>query len=301
MKAITFPVLLLAFASFCTISCQNKTNNKGNAQKNDYDLSVDIDTSSQTIKLGNTLFSLPSPYQLTMILKNANVSFNEGLLNPISNNQNYSTTYKKCVNLGVYGADLAYENVFEQSALVVSSFSVVKVLAADLGLTATLTKDLIDRIEQNVDNKDSLLYIMSNTYRDIDVFLKESQRQKEGTFVLAGGWVEAMYMLTQLASETKNDMLNQRVAESRQPLENLIKILSPYYDDNKEVASLIDKLIDLTNDFEGIEQQYTYCEPEIDVESKMTIVKSTTKVNVTESDLFSITNKIKSIRTFIIE
>lgn len=300
MKATTIKVSMLAMALVCAFSCSNNSS-KSAVLKSDLEIGVEIDTSNQTIKFGNSIFSLPSPYQLAMMLKTSNASFVESLVNPISNNQDYTTTYKKCVNLGVYGADLAYENIFEQSALVMNSFSVVKVLATDLGLTATFTKELIDRIENNIDDKDSLLYIMSNTYRDVDVFLKESQRQKEGAFVLAGGWIEAMYILTQLASDTKSDALIQRIGESKQPLENLIKILAPYYNDNKDITKLSDMLVGLTNDFDGIEQHYTYNDPVIDAETKLTTIKSTTKVVVTESELSSITKKLKSIRSFIVE
>lgn len=293
-------VMFLALASLLACSCSNQTKNK-KAVEADLEVEVKIDTSNQTVKFGNTLFSLPSPYQLTMMIKNAGAVFNEGLLNPVSNNQNYNTLFKKCVNLGVYGADLAYLNINSQSALVINSFSVIKMLATDLDLLATFNSGLVDRVEKNIDNKDSLLYIMSNTYRDIDVFLKESEREKEGTLVLAGGWIESMYILSQLATETKNEPLKLRLGESKQPLENLIKVMSPYYGESQDIAKLIDDLIDLSSIYESVEQYYTYNNPEIDAESKVTIIKSTTRVDVTDSVLFSITEKLKEIRTSMVE
>lgn len=293
-------VLLLALASFLVCSCNNQAKVKESVNT---DLEVDVrtDTSSQTIKFGNALFSLPSPYQLAMMIKNSGAVFSEGLLNPISNSQNYSTLYKKCVNLGVYGADLAYLNINSQSALVVNVFSVVKMLATDLDLLATFSSELVARVERNIDNKDSLLSIMSNTYRDVDVFLKESEREKEGTLVLAGGWIEAMYILSQMAVETKDETLKLRLGESKQPLENLIKILSPYYGESQDIAKLVDELIGLSGAYESVEQYYTFNNPEIDAEDKVTIIKSTTKVVVTDSDLLSITDKLKAIRMSLIE
>lgn len=293
-------VALLALATFLVCSCSEQTK-KTKAIEADLNADVLVDTSSQTVKFGNTLFSLPSPYQLTMMIKNAGAVFNESLLNPVSNNQNYNTLFKKCVNLGVYGADLAYLNINSQSALVINAFSVVKSLATDLDLLATFSTELVDRIERNIDNKDSLLFIMSNTYRDIDVFLKESEREKEGTLVLAGGWVEAMYILSQMAAETNDDVLKQRLGESKQPLENLIKIMSPYYGESQEVAKLIDDLIDLSGAYESVEQYYTYNNPEIDAENKVTVIKSATKVVVTDANFLSITEKLKSIRTSLVE
>lgn len=299
MRIQTISVLFFAAASLLVAtSCSNNANKA----KDGWQLSSveSMDTSSQTIKFGNALFSLPSPYHLTMMVKNTGTKFNESLLNDVENNQKYTSIYKKCVNLGVYGADLAYMNIYEQSPLILNLFSVIKNLANDLDLTSAFNKSLVERVERNVDNTDSLLHILSNTYRDVDVYLKESQRQREGALVLAGGWIEAMYMLTQLAKENHNQMLIQRIGESKQPLENLIKILSPYYNESKEMAELIDALIELTNDFDGVEQQYTYVVPEIDVENRITIVKSVTKIEVPAQVLENITRKVENVRKQIV-
>jgi hypothetical protein len=60
-------------------------------------------------------------------------------------------------------------------------------MANDLNLSSAFSEGLIKRIENNMGKQDSLLYILSNTYRDVDVYLKENQRQREGVLVLAGG------------------------------------------------------------------------------------------------------------------
>lgn len=299
MRIQAIPVLLFAAATLSLVASCGNANKNGKADRLK-EIDAAADTLSQTIKFGNTLFSLPSPYHLTMMVKNTGLKFNESLLNPAENQQQYTSVYKKCVNLGVYGADLAYMNIYQQSPLIISHFSVVKNLANDLDLTSAFNKNLVERVENNVDNTDSLLHIMSSTYRDVDVYLKESQRQREGALVLAGGWIEAMYMLTQLAKENRNQLLIQRIGESKQPLENLIKILSPYYNESEEMAALIDSLIELTNDFDGVEQQYTYVVPEIDVENRITIVKSVTKIDVPEQVLNDITIKVENVRKQIV-
>lgn len=298
MRIRLLQIPVLALAALMAASCVNNSAKRDVSKLTDVDLS--LDTTAQTIKFGNTLFSLPSPYHLTMMIKEAGTRFNESLLNSVDNNQNYTSLYKKCVNLGVYGADLAYMNIYGQSPLIVNQFSVIKNIANDLDLTSAFNKSLVERVENNVDNTDSLLRIMSNTYRDVDVYLKESQRQREGALVLAGGWIEAMYIMTQLVKETNNDKLVQRIGESKQPLENLIKILSPYYAELDEIGALVDALIELSADFDEVEQHYTYVVPEIDVENRMTIIKSRTTVEVPGSVLTSVTGKVATIRKQII-
>ena len=298
MKTIVHSLILLAVVSVMATSCSNKSS-KNHAK--DIDLSIqNIDSLSQTIKFSNTLFSLPSPYQLTMLVRNTGVSFNSNLLNSLENNQNYTSSFDKCVNLGVYGADLAYMSIYEQAPLIVSLFSVIKSLSNDLDLTSAFSKELVERIENNVNNKDSLMNIVSGAYRDMDVYMKETQRQREGSLVLAGGWIESMYILSQLTVETKSDALAQRIGESRQPLDNLIKILSPYYHDAPEIEGLLDELVELADIFAGVESQYTYVVPEIDAEQKMTIVKSVTKITISDDVLSEIAEKVSVIRESII-
>lgn len=298
MKTIVHSLILLAVVSVMATSCSNKSS-KNHAK--DIDLSIqNIDSLSQTIKFSNTLFSLPSPYQLTMLVRNTGVSFNSNLLNSLENNQNYTSSFDKCVNLGVYGADLAYMSIYEQAPLIVSLFSVIKSLSNDLDLTSAFSKELVEQIENNVNNKDSLMNIVSGAYRDMDVYMKETQRQREGALVLAGGWIESMYILSQLTVESKSEALAQRIGESRQPLDNLIKILSPYYHDAPEIESLLDELVELADIFAGVESQYTYVVPEIDVEQKMTIVKSVTKIIITDDVLSEIADKVGVIRESLI-
>jgi hypothetical protein len=287
---------MLAAVSVLATSCNSKPS-KNQAKQLDL---TSIDSASQTIKFGNTLFSLPSPYQLTMLVKKSAVPFNSNLLNPTENNQNYTSNFAKCINLGVYGADLAYMSIYEQSPLIVSLFSIIKGLSNDLDLTSAFSKELVERVENNVDNKDSLMNIVSGAYRDMDVYMKETQRQREGTLVLAGGWIESMFILTQLTIDSKNKELAQRIGENRQPLDNLIKILTPYYHDSPDIERVVDELMELLEIFENVESEYTYVVPEIDMENRMTIVKSETKIVVPDDVLIEISDKLRSIRESIV-
>jgi hypothetical protein len=264
-------------------------------------LEVELDTSSKVIKFENSLFSLPSPYQLSILVKEIGTDYNSELLNPSENFKQYTSLFKKSINLGVYGADLAYLNIYQQSPSAVTYFSVIKILAQDLGLSAAFSPTIFKRIENNIDNKDSLLFIMSNTYHDIDFFLKENQRQREGSLVLAGGFVEAMYLLTKLAIETNSKELIQRVGENKQPIENLIKILSPYYNESEDIAKLVDDLVDLAYEFDAIEVIYSYKEPTTKPELKLTQVHSVSEIKVSAEVLKKIDAKVETIRNLLIK
>ena len=69
---------------------------------------------------------------------------------------------------------MAYMNIYEQSPLIVNQFSVIKNIANDLDLTSAFNKSLVEQVENNVDNTDSLLRIMSSTYRDVGLVGQET-------------------------------------------------------------------------------------------------------------------------------
>ncbi len=290
-----FVFVVLAFSS-----CQQKVN-KGADNALEGILEVELDTTSKMIKFDNTLFSLPSPHQLSILIKEIGANFNAELTNPSKNYSLYTSIFKQAINLGVYGADLAYLNIYNQSPSAVTYFSVIKIMAQELDLIAAFSPTIFERIENNIDRQDSLLFIVSNLYSDVDLYLKESQRQREGVLILAGGWIEATYFLTNLAVETKNAKLIQRVGENKQSLENLIKLLSPYYSESEEVSKLVDELIDLAYDFDSIEVLYTYVEPTAYPENKLTQVHSQTEINISDDILLIINEKIEKIRNDLIK
>ena len=71
-------------------------------------MEIEFDSAStKLVKFNNTLFSLPSPYQLAIMVKDNGITYNSEILNPTSNLANYINNFKKSLNLGIFGADLA--------------------------------------------------------------------------------------------------------------------------------------------------------------------------------------------------
>jgi len=279
--------------------CNSDGNNEDKIEQN---IESNIDSMQGTlIKFDNTLFSIPSPYEIAFLVKNSNLDFNKSLLNPYNKSHNYTNNFQKALNLGVYGANLGYLNVFEQNSEGIQYFSVIKILSQELGIENAFDKQTITRIENNLGNKDSLMFIISNSYRKADQYLKDNNRNDIGVLILAGGWLESTYMLTQLSQSSKNKEIDTRIGEQKHPLDNLIKILSPYYNQSKEYAELIDVLIDLAYDFDGIDINYTYSAPTVDVKNKLTVINSKSELIMTDQQLKTISDKISAIRKKIVD
>ena len=70
---------------------------------------------------------------------------------------------------------------------------------------------------------------------------------------------------------------------------------SPNYTD------LIDSLVDLAYEFDGIIYSYTYESPVIHADKKLTEIKSTSNIIISEYHLRTIAHKIESIRNKIVQ
>lgn len=294
--------ILILFSLFILASCSNESS-QGEEDGDTIESQVlsEIDsTAIQLYKFDNTLFSVPSPYQISILIKDLNIEYNPKVINPVSNAQIYNDNFKKALNLGVYGADLAYLNMNNQLNDLAKYFATIKILAEELQLSAAFERKTIERIEENLSNEDSLLHILSKVYRNTDRYLKENNRNNIGVLVLTGGWVESVYFLAQISELTQSDAIMTRLGEQKYPLENLIKILTPYYNDSDQYASLIESLVELAYIFDGIDIEYIYEKPETDSENKITTIKSSTQLLMNVEHINMISKKVNQIRTQVI-
>ena len=175
----------------------------------------------------NAFYSIPSPIQLGQMLQRAGAGYDKKVLNPTDNASKYSNTDSKALNLGVYGADLSYSAVFNQPQEVMSYLTSSKKLAEELGITTSFSASVMERMEKNTGNRDSLLYIISELFLSSNEALKENDQSNISVLVLAGGFIEGMYVGTQVAKTVKdNKAIYARIGEFRGSLNNLIMLVS---------------------------------------------------------------------------
>jgi hypothetical protein len=296
ISKISLIVIAVVFASL--LSCTGK---RDDGHKNLERQVYKPDTLSFLIKFESSLFPLPSPYQVSHLVKQHGIPFNESIINKPENAKRYTTTFKKALNLGVYGTNLSYLNIYERTPQSITYLGVLKRLSEDLNLTPAFDESFFIGIEKNIGNKDSLLVLMSRSYRKADSYLRENDRTEIGALILTGGWVESIYVLTKLAKSTSNREIINRVGEQKHPLDNLIEVLTPLYYKSSEYAELIDKFIDLAYEFDGIIYSYSYREPKIDEENKIIYINSQSRVTISEYHLDVISRKVEAIRNMIVE
>lgn len=299
--------LKLAFFSFVFISSAtlmsgcggNKSNEPEMEEEENFDAGKDIITN-----VDGELFSIPSPLQTSILLKNSGANYSKDLLNVTSKLPSYSTEYKKALNLGVYGADLGYVIIYSQTQDALGYLNASKKLAEDINVSGAFDANLMKRFEKNMSNNDSLLNIFTSAYRATDSYLKNNDRKAVSGMVITGGWVESLYFTLNILKKdfkNKKDVI-QRVGEQKNTLDHVIKLLTPYYQnpDMTELTELTDALLELYHDFEDIEMKYTFVKPTTDAANKITTINSTTEVKITDEQLNNISEKLNGIRQMII-
>jgi hypothetical protein len=297
---IVFLIIIVVTSLFYFRKPSEKTNDEVKLIEDLVASSVNAEQKSGNIfHFNNIMFSLPSPYQISLILHESGISYNKELLNPSRRASDYVTNFSRAINFGVFGVDLGYINIYQQTQDAASYFAVLKILSLDLGIYKVLNQNIVNRVEKNIDNRDSLMVIVSQTYRNIDKYLKNNKREEIGALILAGGWIESVYVLTQEMKNNPHPDLMQRIAEQKRPLENLIKLLIPYAEESESYKYLVENLIQLAYTFDEIVEEYEYI-PSIDFpKKKLTIVNSKAKLIITPKLTSVITKKVEKLHTFI--
>lgn len=261
---------------------------------------AEVDSSATTLMaIGGSMFSIPSPIQTALLLEKSGAEYNKGFLNDSKKVTTYATNFQKAINLGVYGADVGYVTIYDQSQDAIKYLGVINKLTDELGITGAFDENTIKRFENNFGKRDSMLNLVAVAYRSADAFLKDNDRVSIGALVLAGGWIETLNFSAQLAVKDGNQDVINRIGEQKYTLNNIIKMLTPYYN-QPEYDVLIDDLIELAYDFDAIDIQYTYEKPEVDIANKTTKINSNTVVVITPEHLQVIADKVELVRNKIV-
>ncbi len=294
IKKYTVKGSIITISALLLIGCGSESTDSNGA--ND---SIPLD-SIPLHRSENAFYSIPSPIQLGQMLQRAGATYDKKVLNPIENASLYSTVDSKALNLGVYGADLSYSAVFNQSQETMSYLASSKKLAEELGITTSFSADMMKRMEQNTGNKDSLLQIISELFLSSNEALKENDQSHISVLVLAGGFIEGMYVGTQVSKTIKNNKaIYARIGEFRGSLSNLIMLVSTV--NEGDVSGVLRDL----RSIKGIYDESLVTEEKattaVDTTKKVMTIGGKSNYNLSKEQIEKITTLVETIRTKIIK
>lgn len=253
--------------------------------------------------IGDILQQIPAPLEISVLLKESGKRYNGSYLNSPDNLSKYNSNYKRALNLGVYGTDLGYTNIYEQNQEGIRYMASIKELADGLNIGRFFEIETIGRLATNSKNLDSLLLITTQNFNSINHYLQTQSRANLSVLLLTGGWLEALHIVCEVAkANPDHKQLQETVGEQKVILENIMLLLSFYRESDPNMASLLTDMEELKKSFDKVNITYTYKESTFEIVDGVMVIKdnSTSTIDITPKDVEDISAVTKNIRTKII-
>ena len=204
-----------------------------------------------------TTYPLPDAYEVTDMLQKAGASYILTLSNPASNVGNYISSSEKALNLGVYGSDLSYASTYMMKQETMKYLESSKKLVDELEISTRFNLDYAERVESNLDSRDSLISIISESFVDTWEYLVENQQDKLAILVISGSYIEGLYITIQIAiTAADNTSFLEVIAKQKGSLNTLIDVMDPIKND-VDISDIFKGLNDLAKIYEDVGETLT--------------------------------------------
>ncbi len=258
--------------------------------------------------ISTILQSIPSPLELSQLIKEVGTDYNLNFLNASTSVNNYNTSYRQALNLGIYSTDLGYCNLYNKNQDILNYLSSVKDLANDLGIGQYFDAETIKKLVGDRNNLEALINTTQQNFEKINTHLREEKREYQSVLLLTGGWIESVYITTLVYKQTKAkggakvEKLKEKIGEQKLTLEQLVLVLEIY----KSKPSF-DGLV---ADFKELQKVYNRVQIVTKQGASKTVIvngeptatsETTTTVTMSDADLELIAAQLANIRNKIIK
>lgn len=233
------------------VACGNNTQEHGTEPAKDTakaEVVTQPENELADFKFRTLVINIPSPFEIVALSPKSGIAFKPEVVNPTDKASKYTTSTKKGLNYGVYMVDLVYLSANDHFSDVKSYFTASGTLAKSLEFYESFENVVGNRIENNIDKKDTINKIMDQVYTEMDSYLRSNDRLLTATHILVGSWVESQYITFSLIKdETKNaanEALFKKVVEQSFTSRKLVDVLKDY-EKEKEFKPVIDGIKEL--------------------------------------------------------
>ncbi|MBR6249801.1 MAG: hypothetical protein IKR17_01240 [Bacteroidales bacterium] len=179
------------------------------------------------------VYPLPTAFQVTDMLNRIEAAYILDICNDQANAERYLTESKRALNLGIYSADLCYASTYNQQANVMEYTEVIKKLIDELDMTKAVDPELPSKLEGNENNKDESTQLISEAFYDCYDYLNKNDRSPVAIMVVAGSWIEGLYIATNISEYTfENKEMVKIIMSQKEPLNKLMDLLAKYPGNN---------------------------------------------------------------------
>lgn len=246
--------------------------------------------------------NIASPIETAAIIKGLKIPFNKEIIANTKYADNFSTNFSKALGLGIYGCDLGYLNMYQKTSFVVDYITTIKSLADGIQVGQFFDFTTLKRLATNNENIDSLVFISQQSMTRIDDYLKQNSRSNLSVVIVAGVWIEGLYLTTVVAQQSQHQKINETIGDQKEVLNLLLPLLNLYKKD-PNIAKLI-------KDFEEIKKLYNDVKITIEIGEPEMIEKDGVlsfkqndiqKIEMSDETLNAIIEKVQEIRSKLLK
>ena len=170
---------------------------------------------------------MPSPVELSALIKDVGAAYDESILNSSDKAEGYSSKFARALNLGVYSTDLGYAAIYKQNTDAFMYLNSVRKIAESLSIGKYINYANITKLALEND-LNALLDETTRTFEKINGHFQKNDNDKLSVVMLVGGWIESLYLTCEVAKKKKSKTLDTRIAEQQLVLKQLMPILKKY-------------------------------------------------------------------------
>ncbi len=292
-------ILGVAAFAFClaATSCKGRAGGDTVRQQRDEIAGLDEHTAEQIKSAEKVFNALPTPLEVAQLIKEAGARFDATLLNPVENKDRYSTSKSMALNLGIYVCDLSFASMYDETSLLINYMEAAEKMASGLGILDAIDESVIERLEQNINNRDVIMEIVSETFLNSQAYLEDDEQHAVAATIIAGGFVEGLYISTNMVEikEFRNNKLVKTIADQKMSVDNMIRLLETYTDNNA-IRDLLGPIRELKSIFDDIERSAAPSKAKYNEQIGMTEITGAVKSELKEKTFLEIKEKVEEIR-----
>lgn len=252
---------------------------------------------------GDLIQSFPSPVEVSSIIQDMKVPYSESLLFDANMCDNFESSFKKSLGLGVFCADLGYLNVYNKTGDVLNYLVAIRKLTESLRLAQFFDFPTLKRIATNNNNLDSLLILSTMSYYNMDSYLRESNRADVSAMMVTGVWTESLYLASQVYKKKENKRMRDHIASQKNILDDLMAVLVHYMGNNVDHVKLVSAFKELAKAYEPVSIETKEGEDKVEMVDGQTVTTqgSYTVITVSDEQMTQIVKAVETLRKKITE
>ena len=256
----------------------------------------ELQISSET--MNEIIQNIASPIEVAALISSLNIPFSTSYLADPDNLSTNTTSFEMAYSLGALSADLGYLNMYEKTGTAVNYLASMNRLADALQIGQFFDFATIKRLATTSSDLDSLMFISMNSFNNMDDYLRETDRSNLSALMIAGVWMEGLFLATQVAVLNHNEDLKSMIGEQKLILNDLLLILNNYKNE-QVIQDYINDLEIIKGVYDDVKITYEVGEPQTMEKDGMLMVIQSETSHVMMSDetlkkIIEVTHEIRN-------